>query len=850
MGNSNVQIRVLILITFASLFFIVKSQTNPGDAAVMLDLRKSLRFSNELVWSSADPCNWEHISCNEFRVTHIKLKRLNISGVLPETLKNLKGLRIISIQGNKIAGALPTFSGMSSLQVVSISKNMFSSFPEDFFEGLISLSIFESNEIPFKPWNIPRSLTSARRLRFFSANAANLIGNVPQFLEGFNFPHLQSFHVSFNSLEGGLPDSLGTTILQSIRLNDQSGLKLNGSISILGNITSLSEVFLHGNQFSGTLPDFSQNLQKLNVSDNLISGLIPASLISLKSLRMLSLSSNLLQGPIPVFESFVKEVDLKDNSFCLSLPGYCDPLVNILLSFARALGYPRIFAERWRGNEPCAQGKRFLGIECSGNETITGINILNFGLIGTLSPDISSIQTLQRIIVAGNEIHGTIPEELTGLQSLKEIDVSYTNISGPLPQFRNEITVKTVGSNISRHIPSPPGSSSDKKLIVILCSVIGGGVVLVVLLGILLFCIYRRKRKGGSVHNPNCPSNNVLEVGAVVFTITQLRTATENFYHANIIGKGGFSTVYKGRLQDGTIVAVKRIFREGINGKGLQELKREVESLSKLRHMNLVSLLGYCSEDDERILVLEFVSNGTLSQHLLNRNRFPVLDWKRRMLIALDVASGIHYLHNFCQPNLIHRDLKSTNILLDGDMKAKLADFGLVHKAPEGNFAVTDAVGTMGHIAPEYESHGKLTKKVDIYSFGVVLAQIITGRKVVDLVEGELLKWLKAKVVDQAPTEDIIDPAMQVTEEVIKSVDTVLNLVCMCCLIDPDQRPDIDFVVRTVTDVVKNWEAVPNYADVNGIEMMRQEHETQPLYQGRNSSEVALSNVSEIMTGR
>ena len=199
----------------------------------------------------------------------------------------------------------------------------------------------------------------------------------------------------------------------------------------------------------------------------------------------------------------------------------------------------------------------------------------------------------------------------------------------------------------------------------------------------------------------------------MAFTIQGLRSVTNNFSEQNILGRGGFGVVYRGELEDGTQVAVKRMEAAVVSSKGLNEFQSEIAVLTKVKHRHLVGLLGYCAEGMERLLVYEYMPQGTLAQHLFEykeMNEKP-LTWKMRLAIALDVARGLEYLHNLAHRSFIHRDLKPSNILLTDDFRAKVSDFGLVKLAPEGKYSVeTRLAGTFGYLAPEYAGKLQCTK--------------------------------------------------------------------------------------------------------------------------------------------
>ncbi|KAM3350126.1 hypothetical protein ACQJBY_022742 [Aegilops geniculata] len=250
------------------------------------------------------------------------------------------------------------------------------------------------------------------------------------------------------------------------------------------------------------------------------------------------------------------------------------------------------------------------------------------------------------------------------------------------------------------------------------------------------------------------------------FTYDELVGITGGFSAQNVIGEGGFGKVYMGALGDGRRVAVKQLKVGG--GQGEKEFRAEVDIISRIHHRHLVTLVGYCVTENHRLLVYEFVSNGTLEHHLHGEG-LPVMDWPKRMKIAIGSARGLTYLHEDCHPRIIHRDIKSANILLDNAFEAKVADFGLAKLTNDSMTHVsTRVMGTFGYMAPEYASSGKLTERSDVFSFGVVLLELITGRKPVDssqpLGEESLVEWARPLLVDALETDDfteIADPFLE-----------------------------------------------------------------------------------------
>ncbi|PWA95805.1 protein kinase-like domain-containing protein [Artemisia annua] len=265
-----------------------------------------------------------------------------------------------------------------------------------------------------------------------------------------------------------------------------------------------------------------------------------------------------------------------------------------------------------------------------------------------------------------------------------------------------------------------------------------------------------------SVASPNMP----LAFSKSQFSYDELETATGGFTQYNLLGQGGFGYVHKGVLPNGEEVAVKSL--KAGSGQGEREFQAEVEIISRVHHRYLVSLVGYCICDMQRMLVYEYVPNNTLEFHLHGKSQV-VMDWQTRMRIALGSAKGLAYLHEDCHPRIIHRDIKSANILLDNDFEAKVADFGLARLTSENDTHVsTRVMGTFGYLAPEYASSGKLSDKSDVFSFGVMLLEIVTGRKPIDptteYMDESLVEWARpliAKAKEDGDYSELVDPRLK-----------------------------------------------------------------------------------------
>ena len=299
------------------------------------------------------------------------------------------------------------------------------------------------------------------------------------------------------------------------------------------------------------------------------------------------------------------------------------------------------------------------------------------------------------------------------------------------------------------------------------------------------------------------PLDTVQPISAqTVFSYDMVMEITNAFSSQNVIGEGGFGCVYKGWLPDGREVAVKTL--KAGSGQGDREFRAEVEIISRVHHRHLVSLVGYCLSEERRVLIYEFVPNGNLHHHL-HGNGMPVLEWSKRLKIAIGAAKGLAYLHEDCSQKIIHRDIKSANILLDYAFEAQVADFGLARLADAANTHVsTRVMGTFGYMAPEYATSGKLTDRSDVFSFGVVLLELVTGRKPVDetraLGDESLVEWARPLLIHAFETRDfgeLVDPRLEnhyVESEMFKMIEAAAACVRRLA----PKRPRMSQVVRAL----------------------------------------------------
>ncbi|KAG2715466.1 hypothetical protein I3760_03G078500 [Carya illinoinensis] len=384
------------------------------------------------------------------------------------------------------------------------------------------------------------------------------------------------------------------------------------------------------------------------------------------------------------------------------------------------------------------------------------------------------------------------------------------NLAGPNPDPRDILIPKTT---------TPPSQLQKRRTrVAILKAIIGtlGGVVFIVaVLSIVGFLIFRRNKRikqegssdGTSWWYPFSSSKTKSRTSGSslpsdlcrCFSLTEIRAAINNFDDAFIIGVGGFGNVYKGSIDDGaTLVAIKRLNPR--SRQGAHEFQTEIRMLSQLRHLNLVSLIGYCNEQQEMILVYDYMTRGSVRDHLYNTDK-PPLSWEQRLQICIGAAHGLYYLHSGTSRTIIHRDVKTTNILLDEEWVAKVSDFGLSKLGPTGHSMThvsTEVKGSIGYLDPEYYRRQQLTEKSDVYSFGVVLCEVLCARApLVRNAEKEQvsLSELVRKRYRSGKLDQIVDPFLigKISPECLRKFG---EIAVSCLLDDGVERPSMDDVVR------------------------------------------------------
>ncbi|XP_010914741.1 probable LRR receptor-like serine/threonine-protein kinase At1g05700 [Elaeis guineensis] len=478
----------------------------------------------------------------------------------------------------------------------------------------------------------------------------------------------------------------------------------------------------------------------------------------------------------------------------------------------------------WMG-DPCAPIEyAWDGLDCNSNTNsdkprIISLNLSSSGLTGDLIQEFAELKVIENLDLSYNNLTGSIPDFLAELSSLKVLNLTGNKFSGSIPSAlleRNStgsliLRVEVIGSTTCDIDNSCKMEKKKKKIAIPILAI-----VIVVLLGLLLVVVFivcrmRRRQQGLVLGTAVRPQNEnyflqqvdhedyPLQLENRRFAYMELQKITNNFNH--IIGKGGFGSVFHGYLENGTQVAVKT--RSQSSTQGTKEFLAEAKLLTRVHHKNLVSLVGYCKDGNYLALVYEYMSQGSLHDHLRGKPAYiKVLSWRERLQIALESAQGLEYLHTGCRPTIVHRDVKTSNILLNHNLEAKIADFGLskAFQSDVHSHISTAVVGTPGYLDPEYYQTYQLNEKSDVYSFGVVLLELITGQPPLLPARGEghIVQRVGPKVA-QGNIDDVVDARLQGAYDV-NSVWKTLDIALMCTAQSSVQRATMGDVVMQLKE--------------------------------------------------
>ncbi|KAK7245465.1 hypothetical protein RIF29_40311 [Crotalaria pallida] len=732
----------------------------------------------------------------------VALKELDLSlnglsGQIPSGLFKLKNLSTLYIYNNSFSGEIPAVVEAFNLTNLDLSdNNLTGKIPDDFgkLKKLTYLGLF-MNQLSGE---VPESIGFLPALTDFEVFVNNLSGTLP--LNFGRFSKLETFQVGSNSFTGKLPENLCyNKRLVGLTAYDNN---LNGELpESLGNCSSLQTLRIENNKFSGNIPSglwTSMNLETFMINENKFTGGLPEKISS--KLSNLAISYNHFSGRVPTGVSSWKNVvvfNASNNFFSGSIPK-----------------------------------------ELTSLSQLTTLMLDQNHLTGPLPSDIISWKSLITLNLSRNQISGEIPDVICRLPALNILDLSENKISGQIPpqlvltrptnlnlssnlltgkipsdfenlayagSFLNNsgLCADTKALNLTLCNSAPQrvnnGSSESHAMII---TVVVLASLLVLLSSFLVIRVYRKRKQG--LHK----SWKLTSFQRLSFTKSNIVSSmTEH----NIIGSGGYGAVYRVAVDGlGGYVAVKKIFSSKMLDHKLEDsFLAEVEILSNIRHNNIVKLLCCISSVDSLLLVYEYHENHSLDRWLHKKNKsssavsgsvvhYSILDWPRRLHIAIGAAQGLCYMHHDCSPPVIHRDVKTSNILLDSEFNAKVADFGLARMLikPEELATMSAVAGTFGYIAPEYAQTIRVNEKIDVYSFGVVLLELTTGKEANQGDEySSLAEWAWRNIQLEINIEDVLDEEIK-EACYMDEMCSVFKLGVMCTATLPANRPSMKEVLK------------------------------------------------------
>ncbi|KAK4785561.1 hypothetical protein SAY86_002250 [Trapa natans] len=757
------------------------------------------------------------------------------SGDLPDVFSNMKRLRYFIGHSNRFNGSVPTsLSSSGSLVFLNLRNNSLGgglSLNCTAMQSLVSLDLGSNSFVGGLPENLPdcRSLTNVNLAK------NDFSGEVPGTFKSFqSLAYLSLSNSSLTNMASAME------ILQQCRNLTYLVLTLNFFDEPLPSDPSLSfpklRVLIAANgRLRGSVPQWlskSTNLQLLDLSWNRLDGSVPPWLGDLKSLFYLDLSNNSLTGEIPKEITLLR--GLIDRNISLEEPSPDFPLFMKRNVSARGLQYNQVLSLPPTLDLGHNSLNGSIWPDFGGLKNLHILDLRNNFLSGPVPGSLSGMASLETLDLSYNNLSGTLPSSLAGLSFLSKFSVAYNNLWGPIPtgtQFATFPNSSFEGTRLCGD-HAPPCSSPDisttsesgqsgrsGKIIGMTFGVVVG---VAFILGLMILIVWRTRTPGevdpekeydGSDHCSNRDMEAQVSRLLVMFQSMErsyeklmyedVCKATNNFEQGNIIGCGGFGMVYKATLPDERRLAIKKL--SGDCGQMEREFRAEVETLSRAQHPNLVHLQGYCIDRDVRILIYSYMENGSLDYWLHEKPVGPsTLCWSTRLNIARGAAGGLAYLHQSCEPHILHRDVKSSNILLDKDFKAYLADFGLARLiCAHDTHVSTDLVGTLGYIPPEYGQASVATYKGDVYSFGVVLLELLTGKRPMDICKPRgsrnLIPWVIQMKRDGREGE-VFDRNIfgkQHDKEILR----VLEIACCCLKDSPKERPSTKVLVSWLEKV-------------------------------------------------
>ncbi|KAM4125831.1 hypothetical protein ACJW30_01G342700 [Castanea mollissima] len=715
-----------------------------------------------------------------------------LTGTIPQIIFNITSLKTLSFAMNSLSGNLPldTRISCSNLETLFLDLNQISGHIPSYLSNCSNLiQVDFAGNLLSGP--IPKSLGNLKYLKSLVLNVNQLteepVHQEHNFLTSLtSCRFLEELAISINPLNITIPKAIGN-FSASLKGIYAGGGQINGRIPMeFSSLKNLAFLDLSYNNLVGNIPSSfgeMEGLQRLHLSENNIGGRIPEELCQLRKLGELLLSNNKLSGPIPNCIgnlTLLQRLNLSHNKLTSSIPLNLWSLKNV------------IFMDL---------SSNFLGGTLSQNMTklvaIEHVDLTHNQITGNIPSIIGTFESLGYLDLSTNSFQGDIPQSFGQLKGLDQLDLSNNNLSGAIPKSLEALSylkyLNLSFNKLSGEIPSGGPFANFKAE-----SFLGNEA----LCGKSIFGV--RPCTSPSSQGSRIPALPVtLPFGHRMISYQELCRGTNNFCESNLLGIGGFGSVYKGMLSDGTMVAVK-VLNLQLEG-AFKSFDAECKVLRAIRHRNLVKVISTCSNLEFKALVLQYMSNGSLENQLYSHNH--CLNLIQRVSIMVDVASALDYLHNGQLESVVHCDLKPSNILLDEDMVAHVGDFGIAKILVENKDATqTKTIGTIGYIAPEYGSEGRVSTKGDIYSYGIILLEMITRKKPTDeMFIGELgmRQWIaslldKMEIVDHGLLRREDGRDVIATQTILSSI---LELGLRCSEELPDARLDIKDVVAKVNKI-------------------------------------------------